>query len=505
MSIDIVNLIESNPITKFTGSYQSKLIEKVKNTFNNYEQQMFLSSFYCYLKYDSTKDFVIDLDNVWKWLGFSQKDSAKRVIEKNFYINKDYKIFGPQVGEAKKESRGGHNKEIIMLNIDTFKKFCLKAGTKKADEIHDYFIKLERVLQEILQEESNELKLQLEQKNMEIQNIENEKHNIREKTLLEKFPNNTQCVYYGTIDNLSDKGEKLIKFGNSNNLKNRVKKHNETYLNFRLINVFKVDNKLQIENAIKENQIFIERQRTITVNKKKYVELINIDGISFTELDKIIKEIIVSIEYSPENYIKILEQNTFLKKKLEEKNEINKEHDQLLLKIENNKLMNENVKLLKKYNQLLKRIKKYDINYDVNCEIENLNHNENENEEIKIDDIDNTDNYEIEKYQHIINNALINEYIRNKNGTYTINGKTYKKLIGSRTEVWENITYKTTGDLTKKDLMLNKQGKIVSRRKCIEETINNRFVKYGVNKNNDIIKTNTQHLTLTIGNISGNE
>jgi hypothetical protein len=42
--------------------------------------------------------------------------------------------------------KGGHNKEIIMLNIATFKKFCLKAGTKKADEIHDYYIKLEAKL-----------------------------------------------------------------------------------------------------------------------------------------------------------------------------------------------------------------------------------------------------------------------------------------------------------------------------------------------------------------------
>ena len=50
MSVDIVNLIESNPITKLTGNYQSKLVEKVKNNFTNYEQQLFLASFYCYLK-----------------------------------------------------------------------------------------------------------------------------------------------------------------------------------------------------------------------------------------------------------------------------------------------------------------------------------------------------------------------------------------------------------------------------------------------------------------------
>ena len=38
MSIDIVNLIESNPITKLNGNYQSKLVEKSKKrsiTINN--------------------------------------------------------------------------------------------------------------------------------------------------------------------------------------------------------------------------------------------------------------------------------------------------------------------------------------------------------------------------------------------------------------------------------------------------------------------------------------
>ena len=81
MSVDIVELIENNPITKLTGNYQSKLVEKVKNNFTNYEQQLFLSSFYCYLKYDNKNDYVIDLDNVWKWLGFNQKYNAKVTLE----------------------------------------------------------------------------------------------------------------------------------------------------------------------------------------------------------------------------------------------------------------------------------------------------------------------------------------------------------------------------------------------------------------------------------------
>ena len=90
-SLNIVELIENNPITRLSSTYQSKLLTKIQAGFTELEQQMFVSSFYCYLNYHKTDDFVIDLDNVWQWLGFSQKVNAKRVLEKNFTINKDYK------------------------------------------------------------------------------------------------------------------------------------------------------------------------------------------------------------------------------------------------------------------------------------------------------------------------------------------------------------------------------------------------------------------------------
>ena len=144
MSVDIVNLIESNPIAKLIGNYQSAMVDKIKARFNTYEQQMFVSSFYCYLNYDEG-DFVIDLDSVWQWLAFSQKIRAKELLEKNFVENTDYTIIAPQHYGAKKDARGGHNKETIMLTIPAFKRFCLKAGTKKANEIHEYYLKMEKI------------------------------------------------------------------------------------------------------------------------------------------------------------------------------------------------------------------------------------------------------------------------------------------------------------------------------------------------------------------------
>ena len=265
MSIDIINLIESNPITKLNGDYNSKLIEKVKKVFNNYEQQMFVASFYCFLNYDYKNDFIIDLDNVWKWVGFSNKAHSKHLLEKNFIINKDYKILLTKLSEQK-NTRGGHNKEIIILNIDTFKKFCLKAGTKKADEMHDYFIKLEEILQEIIFEESNELKLQLEQKNNEIIQIEDKKKKEyeeklektkileRQKILLKEYSSIGAIVYIIKVKTLED-GKYVVKIGESRKgILNRYNEHKSKYDECLLLDCFLVQNSKDFESFLHNHE-----------------------------------------------------------------------------------------------------------------------------------------------------------------------------------------------------------------------------------------------------------
>jgi hypothetical protein len=116
-------------MTKLTSVYNVKLLTKIKANFSDFEQQLFLSSFYCYLKYHPTNVFVIDLDDVWKWLGFSQKVNAKRILEKNFKINIDYKLSLCQLAKQPNHNKGGQNKEIFMLNIKTFRSLGLTTGT----------------------------------------------------------------------------------------------------------------------------------------------------------------------------------------------------------------------------------------------------------------------------------------------------------------------------------------------------------------------------------------
>ena len=452
-TLNIVDLIENNPITRISNTYNSSLLTKIKAKFTDQEQQMFVGSFYCYLNYNGKEDYVIDLDNVWKWLGFSQKYNAKHLLEKQFSIDIDYKIIAPEHSGAKKNIRGGHNKETIMLNIDAFKKLCLKAGTKKADTIHEYYIKLENILQEIMYEESNELKLQLQK---QIIHSEKEKEKVREKTILEQFPSNTQCVYYGFIDNESDKKERLVKFGNSNNLKCRIYTHKKTYLNFRLVNAFKVENKIQIETAIKDHILLKDRQRTISLNSKKYVELLSIEELTLEELDKIIKEIINSIQYNQENYNKLLDENKELKKKLETANKVNNNESVFILETENARLKLENIKLIKRYNSLSNKYGGTTIEVDTPI--------------ITSD--------EIKNYGNVI--PTLKKNIKNIYGTYDIGGKNYTKLEGTRQEVWDGIAYQTSGALKINNFIINKNGNIVSKRKSIIETDKNRFVKFGI-------------------------
>jgi hypothetical protein len=265
MSVDIVNLIENNPITKLNGNYQSKLIEKVQNNFNNYEQQMFIASFYCYLNHDYKNDFVIDLDNVWQWLGFSSKFNAKRLIESCFKIDLDYKKSLLQTEKQTILGKGGHNKEIFMLNIKTFKLFCIKAGTKKADEIHEYFIKLEEILQEVLIEESNELKQQLLQvedqkaKEYEIK-LNQQKIQEREKILLKEYARIGSIVYIIKVKTFEN-GQYIIKLGESRRgIKDRYNEHKTKYDECLLLDCFAV-------NKSKDFESFLHNHETIRCNK----------------------------------------------------------------------------------------------------------------------------------------------------------------------------------------------------------------------------------------------
>jgi hypothetical protein len=68
---------------------------------------------------------------------------------------------------------------------------------------------------------------------------------------------------------------------------------------------------------------------------------------------------------------------------------------------------------------------------------------------------------------------------RHEDGHYHINGKKYKELFGSRHQVWNGTSYKTEGLLVKSDLMMNKWGRIVSKKKHATAKREKRLEKHG--------------------------
>ena len=70
---------------------------------------------------------------------------------------------------------------------------------------------------------------------------------------------------------------------------------------------------------------------------------------------------------------------------------------------------------------------------------------------------------------------------KGKNGLYTIKGKAYKMLKGSRAQVGHKIAYKTNGNpgLKFEDLKQNKHGRWVSKKMSKLAKKNNRLGKAG--------------------------
>ena len=374
-TLDIVNLIEKNPITKLTNVYNNKLLTKIKKTFTETEQQLFITSFYCYLNYHSTNDFIIDLDNVWKWLEFSSKFTAIRVLEKNFNIDTDYKIFASHLGEANEndKKRGGHNIKKFFLNIKTFKLFCIKAETKKAKEIHEYFVKLEEILLETMEEESNELKMQLQ--NIQEKNKEEFNEKIkreREKILLKEFGSSGPLIYIIKVKSF-DTGEYIIKIGESRKgIQLRYNEHKYKYDEILLLDCFSVIKCKEFESFLhshdsirfnrvsdlegheNERELFLVGKnlsydmilKLIQSNIKKFNEYNN-DDFEKIQLElNIYKDFVSSTKISSENNTMIQSTNSEIKELLEIQKVILENQKKILEKIEN--LENSNKEILQK-------------------------------------------------------------------------------------------------------------------------------------------------------------
>lgn len=86
---------------------------------------------------ESDEKYPVEFDKSWPWLGYSRKDVAKRALEAQFTKDEHYKLYEQQ------KSTGGRRLHLIMLSKSCFKLFCLLSKTKKARNIHEYYMSIE--------------------------------------------------------------------------------------------------------------------------------------------------------------------------------------------------------------------------------------------------------------------------------------------------------------------------------------------------------------------------
>ena len=221
------------------------IYEKLSTEFSSQEQQLFLNNFRSYLNYDQEKDYVIDFDKVVKFIGFTRKDNAKKILLKYLTENEDYKIENSLLRSQEQDSNinkhGGQNKENIMLTPNAFKDFCMKANTENAHRIRKYYIKMESILFKHLNEILTETQNKLKTANDKIKLLEN-KRPIRKYNL----GDHVYIVKDFTKEN-------VYKVGSTENLNTReyaYYSHNSSKNNCRIIYTKQCNNKNILEKSI---------------------------------------------------------------------------------------------------------------------------------------------------------------------------------------------------------------------------------------------------------------
>lgn len=233
-TLDIVALIQTNPISIITN--QSKLIEKITSQFSDDDQKLFIASFYVFQNYHKTNDYIIDLDLIFDWIGYSQKVKAKELLVKHFIIDLDYKIALSQMGKR----AGGQNKEQILMNIETFKELCILANTERAKNIRKYYIKLEDIIHQTMNEEMTELKQQIESQNLLIKKKDKLIKDMNKKISLD-------YIYVAVNDGVDN----LSKIGITENIIRRNDNHLSSNPGFKYIFTYQSKNNKLIESCVK--------------------------------------------------------------------------------------------------------------------------------------------------------------------------------------------------------------------------------------------------------------
>ena len=108
---------------------------------------MDLSSEKIFALISSGKEFPVDFDDAWQWIGWTVKQTGKNVLLNNFEEGVDF------LRETSKNCGRGRPGDQLVLTIDCFKSLAMMAGTEKGKQVRRYFLNCERELKHRLDEE----------------------------------------------------------------------------------------------------------------------------------------------------------------------------------------------------------------------------------------------------------------------------------------------------------------------------------------------------------------
>lgn len=210
-----------------------KLTDIIAKQFSDDEQRQFVDHFKLYAEYGPNSGFVMDIDNIWKWIGFARKDHAKRFLKNNFIDNIDYIVLITDPHRS-----GGQNKENIKMTVNTFKSFCLLANTEKAKQTRFYYCKLESIVFEyIKQKEEQKLKTLEEALVLREKELEKKAKKQNQDTLVKAY-DKEPLVYLIQFTEPDEENYYRIKIGETEDIKQRLSAHRIENKDAILLDVF---------------------------------------------------------------------------------------------------------------------------------------------------------------------------------------------------------------------------------------------------------------------------
>jgi phage anti-repressor protein len=213
------------------------------DTFTSDDEKLFMMNFKQYIVNDPDVK-IISLDDIWDWMGFSSKSNAKRALV-GFFDDQSY--------DVQLSDKSGKKLETITMSIDTFKKFCIKANTKRSNEVCDYYIKMERAVNKHM---CNMLAKQMQVADENRSRIDFERHKV-----LAKAHANKPVVYIMKVMVLPDGSGIIIKIGHTNQAQDRASKISYEFgVKVTLLEVYECEMNVEFERFL-HNHRFMENRR----------------------------------------------------------------------------------------------------------------------------------------------------------------------------------------------------------------------------------------------------